>query len=136
MADAKQLGLEIFHVDAGWFRDVGDWYPNLPKFPHGLAYMADAAHKQGMRFGLWVDWTQAALSRQPGALKVRDPKVRDWLVSDLLPDRKPEEFKGETVDLGVPAAHDYLEREVMTRRGSVHLAHPLSSELVFIEEGK
>ena len=112
IADAKQLGLEMFHVDAGWFRGVGDWYPNPQKFPHGLAHIADAAHKQGLRFGLWVDWTQAALSTNPGALNVRDPKVRDWLVTDLPPDWKPEEFKGQTLDLGVPAAHDYLEKEV------------------------
>ena len=112
IADAKQLGLEMFHVDAGWFRGVGDWYANPHKFPHGLAPIADAAHKQGMRFGLWVDWTQAGLSTNSGALNVRDPKVRDWHVTDLPPDWKPEEFKGETVDLGVPAAHDYLEREV------------------------
>lgn len=112
IADAKQLGLEMFHVDAGWFRGVGDWYANPQKFPHGLAPIADAAHKQGLRFGLWVDWTQAGLDTQSGALNVRDPKVRDWLVTDLPPGWKPEEFKGETVDLGVPAAHDYLEKEV------------------------
>lgn len=112
IADAKELGLEMFHVDAGWFRGVGDWYANPQKFPHGLAPIADAAHKQGLRFGLWVDWTQAGLDTSPGALNVRDPKVRDWLVTDLPPDWKPEEFKGETVDLGVPAAHDYLEKEV------------------------
>jgi hypothetical protein len=112
MTDAKQLGLEMFHVDAGWFRGVGDWYPNSQKFPHGLAYIADAAHKQGMRFGLWVDWTQAGLDTAPGALNARDPKVRDWLVTDLAPSWKPEEFKGQTVDVGAPAAHEYLEKEV------------------------
>ena len=112
MTDAKRLGLEMFHIDAGWFRGVGDWYPNPQKFPHGLAYIADAAHNQGMRFGLWVDWTQAGLDTDPGALNARDPKVHDWLVTDLPPDWKPEDFKGQTVDLGDPAAHDYLEKEV------------------------
>jgi alpha-galactosidase/disulfide oxidoreductase YuzD len=43
---------------------------------------------------------------------VHDPAVRDWLVTDLTPDWKPEEFKGQTIDIGVPAAHDYAEREV------------------------
>ena len=28
IADAKELGLEMFHLDAGWFRGVGDWYPD------------------------------------------------------------------------------------------------------------
>ena len=112
IGESKELGVEMFHIDAGWFRAVGDWYPDPKKFPHGLARIADEAHKQGLRFGIWVDWTQAALSTEPGALNVRDPKVRDWLVADVPPDWKPEEFKGQTVDLGVPAAHEYLRTEV------------------------
>lgn len=112
IAESKELGLEMFHIDAGWFRGVGDWYPNPQKFPHGLAFIADEAHRQGLRFGIWTDWTQAALDTEPGALNVRDPKVRDWMVTDLKPDWKPEEFKGQTIDLGLPAAHDYAAKEV------------------------
>jgi len=112
MTDAQRLGFEMFHVDAGWFRGVGDWYPDAKKFPRGLAYVADAAHKMGMRFGLWVDWAQAGVDTGPGALNVHDLKVRDWLVSDLAADWKPEEFKGQTVDVGAPAAHEYLVKEV------------------------
>ena len=112
IAESKELGLEMFHLDAGWFRGVGDWYAAAKKFPHGLAAIADEAHRQGLRFGIWVDWTQAALDTAPGALNVHDPAVRDWLVTDLTPDWKPEEFKGQTIDIGVPAAHDYAEREV------------------------
>ena len=36
-----------------------------------------------MKFGLWVDWAQAGLDTEPGALNLRDPKVRDWLVADV-----------------------------------------------------
>jgi hypothetical protein len=121
IGDAKQLGLEMFHLDAGWFKGVGDWYPDAKKFPHGLAYIADEAHKQGLRFGLWVDWTQAALDTDPGALNVHDPKVRDWLITDPPRDWKPEEFKGKTADLGVPAAHDYFAREVKRIVDDYHL---------------
>ena len=112
IAESKELGLEMFGLDAGWFRGVGDWYPDPKKFPRGLAYVSDEAHKQGLRFGIWVDWSQAALDNQPGALNVRDPKVRNWVVGDLGPDWKPEEFKGQTIDIGVPAAHDYAAKEV------------------------
>ena len=121
IADSKQLGLEMFHLDAGWFRGVGDWYPNPTKFPHGLAPIAEAAHKAGLRFGIWVDWTQAGLDTEPGALNVNDPKVRDWLVTDLPPNWKPEEFKGQTADVGVPAAHDYFEHEVNRIINDYHL---------------
>ena len=110
--DSAELGVDMFHVDAGWFRGVGDWYPNPQKFPHGLAIIADDAHKHGLKFGLWVDWTQAALSTEPGALNARDPKVRDWMVTDLPPEWTPEPFKGQTIDLGVPEAKQWAQHEV------------------------
>ena len=121
IANSAALGLEMFHLDAGWFRGVGDWYPDPKKFPHGLAVLADDAHSHGLRFGLWVDWTQAALDTEPGALNVRDPKVRDWLVADVPPGWKPEEFKGQTIDIGVPAARDYAGREVKRIVEDYHL---------------
>ena len=121
IAQSKELGLEMFHLDAGWFRDVGDWRPDLYKFPHGLASLADTAHRLGLRFGIWVDWTQAALGTVPGALNVHDPVVRDWLVSNMGPDWKPEEFKGQTIDVGVPAAHDYAAKEVKRIVEDYHL---------------
>jgi len=110
--DAADLGLEMFHVDPGWFRGVSDWYPNPQKFPHGLAAVADYAHQNGLKFGLWVDWTQAAFDSQPGALNARNPKVRDWMVTDLPPDWKPEDFKGQTIDIGVPEAKEWAQHEV------------------------
>jgi disulfide oxidoreductase YuzD len=121
IADSASLGLEMFHLDAGWFRGVGDWYPNPKNFPHGLTPLADDAHRRGMKFGLWVDWAQAGLDTAPSALNLRDPTVRDWLVADVGPDWKPQEFKGQTIDLGVPAAHDYSAREVNRIVSDYHL---------------
>ena len=119
--DSAELGLEMFHIDAGWFRGVGDWYPDPKKFPHGLAAVADDAHRHGLKFGIWVDWTQAALDKEPGALSLRDPKVLDWTVSDLPADWKPEPFKGQTIDIGVPAAQAYAQREVLRIVEDYHL---------------
>ena len=119
--DAADLGVDMFHVDAGWFRGVGDWYPNPQKFPHGLTMIADDAHNHGLKFGLWVDWTQAGLSTEPGALNARDPKVRDWMVTDIPADWKPEEFKGQTIDLGVPEAKQWAQHEVERIVSDYHL---------------
>lgn len=110
--DAAALGMEMFHMDAGWFRGVGDWYANPEKFPHGIAFIADEAHKHGLKFGLWVDWTQAGLSTERGALNARDPKVRDWMVTDIPDDWKPEPFKGQTIDIGAPEAKEWAQKEV------------------------
>ncbi len=110
--DSAELGLEMFHLDAGWFRGVGDWYPDGKKFPHGLATVAQYAHERGLKFGIWADWTQAGLDNAPGALDLRRPRVLDWTVSDLPADWKPAEFKGQTIDIGEPAAAAYTKREV------------------------
>ena len=119
---SSQLGLEMFHLDAGWFRQVGDWQADPRKFPHGIASVADFAHEQGLKFGLWLDWAQAGTSSQPGALNVHDPVVKDWLIADPPPGWKHSEpFKGITIDLGVPAAKLWAERELERIVSDYHL---------------
>jgi hypothetical protein len=113
IADARALGLEMYHLDAGWFRGVGDWHADPAKFPHGIDGLADETHRLGMKFGLWVDWTQAGVSATPGALSVNDPQMRDWLIADPPADWKHSEpFKGVTADIGVPAARAWAAHEV------------------------
>jgi alpha-galactosidase len=120
--DSRELGLEMYALDAGWFRAVGDWHADPVKFPHGLAALADFAHQSGLRFGLWVDWAQAGVSTAPGALNVYDPKVRDWLIADPPPDwPHSEPFKGITIDLGVPAARDWAAVETERLVSENHL---------------
>jgi hypothetical protein len=113
ITDSAQLGLEMFHLDAGWFRGVGDWQADPAKFPKGIASVADFAHRHGLKFGLWVDWAQAGTSNEPGALNVGDPAIRDWLIADPPAGWKhTEPFKGITIDLGVPAAQAWAAREL------------------------
>jgi Melibiase/Glycosyl hydrolase family 36 C-terminal domain len=120
--NAASLGLEMFHLDAGWFRAVGDWHPDSAKFPHGIAALADFAHSHGLKFGLWVSWGQAGASHDPGALSVYEPAMRDWLIADPPPAwNAPEPFKGVTVDLGVPAAEAWAGRELERLVGDYHL---------------
>ena len=109
--DSAELGLEMFHVDAGWFRAVGDWYPDPNKFSAGLSALADEAHRAGLRFGIWVNWAEAGISRTPGSASIDDTTVRSWLVADTPKGWKPDEFIGRTMDLGAPAAREYAARE-------------------------
>jgi alpha-galactosidase len=112
--DAGALGLEMFHLDAGWFRGVGDWTSNPSKFPHSVSAVADYAHHFGLKFGLWTDWTQAGVSNGGGSLNVNDPATRDWLTVDPPPGWKPAEFKGIAIDIGLPAAREWALRKVET----------------------
>jgi hypothetical protein len=122
IGDSAQLGVEMFHLDAGWFRDVGDWHPDLAKFPHGIASVADFAHRHGLKFGLWIDWTQAGTSKQPGALSIEDPATRDWLIADPPAGWTHDEpFKGITIDAGLPAAASWAEHELERLVSDYHL---------------
>ena len=110
--DSTELGFEMFHLDAGWFRGVGDWLPDPAKFPDGLSPIADYAHDHGLRFGLWMDWALAAREKN-AALYVENPNVRPWLTTDPPAGWKPEEiFKGSTMDIGVPAVHAWAGAEL------------------------
>ncbi len=63
--DTKEMGLELFVLDDGWFgtqykRDsatqgLGDWSVNTEKLPEGIGYLADYAHKAGLKFGIWIE---------------------------------------------------------------------------------
>ena len=117
--DSAELGLELFHIDAGWFRAVGDWRADEKKFPHGLAPVADAAHKKGLKFGLWVGWTQGGhvlsvstsagerAGLEPSILSVFNPTMKDWFTHDYKPDWKTAEFTGADVCLGEIKARDW-----------------------------
>ena len=109
--EASGLGFEMFHIDAGWFRGVGDWLPSPTKFPHGLAPIADYAHSKGMKFGLWVGWTQGGIitdtSGRQSTLSLVDPAQGGWFPIGYPPNFKPSDFTGATVCLGDPRAADW-----------------------------
>jgi len=59
---AKELGIEMFVLDDGWFghRDddrssLGDWFVDEKKFNHGIAGFAKRIHDLDMKFGLWFE---------------------------------------------------------------------------------
>jgi alpha-galactosidase len=47
------LSFDVFQVDDGWERVVGDWEPNA-KFPAGMADLASRAAEAGLRAGIWL----------------------------------------------------------------------------------
>lgn len=59
---AKDLGMELFLLDDGWFGEreddtssLGDWYVNEEKVPGGLSYLGEKIEEMGLGFGLWVE---------------------------------------------------------------------------------
>lgn len=61
-AAGKELGIELFVLDDGWFghRDddrtsLGDWVEDRRKLPEGLGKLAKEITATGMQFGLWFE---------------------------------------------------------------------------------
>lgn len=60
--EAKDLGIELFVLDDGWFTNrndehcgLGDWEIDRTKLPEGLAGLAEKIKRMGLRFGLWIE---------------------------------------------------------------------------------
>lgn len=59
---ASKIGVEMFLIDDGWFKDrndektgLGDWEVDKNKFPNGLTAIINKVNELGMIFGLWVE---------------------------------------------------------------------------------
>ena len=103
--ESEELGVEMFHIDAGWFRGVGDWYPG-PEEVSARAGRISPTRRTRRVFASVSGWTghRPRLDTEPGALNVHDPKVRDWLVADVAPTGSRKSSRARPIDLGVPAA--------------------------------
>lgn len=59
---AKNLGIELFVLDDGWFGNrnddttsLGDWYSNVEKLPQGLKGLSKKIKTLGLMFGIWIE---------------------------------------------------------------------------------
>uniref|UniRef100_UPI003F56F9CA alpha-galactosidase n=2 Tax=Lactobacillus acidophilus TaxID=1579 RepID=UPI003F56F9CA len=106
--DAKEMGIEMFVLDDGWFghRDddnssLGDWKVFRKKFPNGLDHFADYVHKQGLKFGLWFEPEMISIDSD---LYKAHP---DYLMH--VPGRKPSPSRNQYVlDLGRKEVRDNI----------------------------
>ena len=107
-SEAATLGIERFVLDDGWFRGraddtagLGDWQPDLVKYPRGLKPLADHVTGLGMEFGLWVE---PEMVNPDSELYRAHP---DWTLQ--IEGRAPRTARNQLVlDLARPQVGDYL----------------------------
>lgn len=109
---ARELGIELFVVDDGWFGSrnhdmsgLGDWFANTDKLPSGVGGLAQKIHDLGMQFGIWIepemvnedselfrghpDWCLRVPGRAPNleryqlVLDMSRAEVRDYLFESI-----------------------------------------------------
>jgi hypothetical protein len=99
---AAAMGVQLFVVDLGWARSIGDWVADPAKFPSGLASLSDYVHSLGMKFGLHFalaqadpnspvlqtnpDWTATDAADYFGTanLCLAHKPVQDWIVQQAV----------------------------------------------------
>ena len=105
---ARELGMELFVLDDGWFghRDddtssLGDWVVDRRKLPDGLDGVARRVTALGMGFGLWIEPEMVS----PDSDLFRSHP--DWAIG--IPGRARTETRQQLVlDMGRPEVVDHL----------------------------
>ena len=80
---AKEVGVERFVLDDGWFRHrrddsagLGDWYVDEGVWPSGLAPLIEAVSSRGMQFGLWVE--PEMVNEDSDLIRAHPDWIRPW----------------------------------------------------------
>jgi alpha-galactosidase len=109
---AQTIGADLLVLDDGWFglrnddeSSLGDWYPNLTKFPHGISGLAQAVNGAGVKFGIWVE---PEMVSEESTLYKRHP---EWCLH--VPGRPRQIGRNQLVlDLSRSEVVDYLYEQL------------------------
>ncbi len=110
--EAKELGVELFVLDDGWFGErnadnagLGDYSINRKKLPQGMKAFADKIRKLGLSFGLWFE---PEMVNEDSDLYRAHPEY-----AVKLPNRQPVYGRNQLVlDLCQKEVRDYIVNQV------------------------
>ncbi len=111
MKDAKDLGVDMFLLDDGWFGNkhprkddhagLGDWEATKSKLPEGVPGLVKAAKAAGVKFGIWIE---PEMVNPNSDLFEKHP---DWAIR--LPNRETYYYRNQLVlDMSNPQVQDFV----------------------------
>ena len=111
MKDAKDLGVDMFLLDDGWFANkyprkddhagLGDWDVTHSKLPEGIPGLVRDAKAAGVKFGIWVE---PEMVNPKSELFEKHP---DWGIQQ--PNRETYYYRNQLVlDISNPKVQDYV----------------------------
>lgn len=111
MKDAKDLGVDMFLLDDGWFANkyprkddragLGDWEATKDKLPDGIPGLVRDAKKAGVKFGIWIE---PEMVNPKSELFEKHP---DWVI--MQPNRETYYYRNQLVlDISNPKVQDYV----------------------------
>jgi alpha-galactosidase len=121
--EAKDLGIELFVLDDGWFgkrnsdnSSLGDWFVNKEKIPSGLDGLAKGINSLGLKFGLWMEPEMVS----PDSDLYR--KHPNWCIH--VPNRPRSESRNQLVlDLSRKDVQDYIIKVVSDILESANISY-------------
>ncbi len=119
----KEVGVELFVMDDGWFGDrhddkraLGDWFVNTKKLPRGVKGLAEKINKVGLDFGIWIE---------PEMVNVDSDLYRahpDWSVE--IPGKHHSEGRNQRIlDFANPEVVDYMIKAMTDVISSGNIAY-------------
>ncbi|MEH2930020.1 alpha-galactosidase [Candidatus Ventrimonas sp. KK005] len=120
---AKEIGIELFVLDDGWFgkRDddisgLGDWYVNEKKIHGGLPALVQKIHDLGMKFGIWIE--PEMISEDSDLYRLHP----DWCLK--VPGRNPMTSRGQlNLDVSRKEVRDYVMEQIFQVLDSCHVEY-------------
>jgi alpha-galactosidase len=100
---AHRMGVDVFVLDAGWYEKTGDWTVSSERFPGGLKAVKTRLDGYGMKLGLWIGPTTAAVSSRV----VREHP--EWRMSDDGKIGEPREIWGTEKSYGMCMVSGYAD---------------------------
>lgn len=111
MKDAKDLGVDMFLLDDGWFANkyprkddhagLGDWDVTHSKLPEGIPGLVRDAKTVDVKFGIWVE---PEMVNPKSELFEKHP---DWVIQQ--PNRETYYYRNQLVlDISNPKVQDYV----------------------------
>ena len=105
---AKEVGVELFVLDDGWFgtrnddyQGLGDWFVNKNKLPNGISGLSRKIEEMGLKFGLWVELEM--VNKNSDCYRAHP----DWLIG--APDRFESHSRHQHVlDFSRPEVVDFI----------------------------
>ncbi|WP_400243582.1 alpha-galactosidase [Niallia sp. JL1B1071] len=136
---AKELGVELFVLDDGWFKDrnsdttsLGDWIVDNKKLPNGLQHLAKQVKDTGLKFGLWFEPEMISedsdlFRKHPDwHIQVENYPLsqgRNQLILDFSKEEVRDNIYNQLVDILDHVPIDYIKWDMnrnMTETGSIH----------------
>lgn len=121
--EAKNLGIELFVLDDGWFgtrnnddSSLGDWFVNEEKLKGGLGKLVSEINEMGMEFGLWFE------PEMVSPISKLYEKHPDWCIH--IPGRVRNEARNQLIlDLSRREVCDYIIKSVSDILESANISY-------------